>query len=278
MRIGAHISIAKGLPYLVNRQKEVGGNCGQLFVGSPRTWAVSSYIDGEGPEFVQLRNEANQNPYAAHATYLINLGTPKDDLQEKSINCLQKELEAASILNVEYVVVHPGAHTGSGRAAGLIRIAESLDQLSIPENVTLLLENTAGGGTTLGRTFKELRKMIDGTATPEDKLGVCIDTCHAHAAGYDLRTSKGFQAVLDELDGELGRQTVKLLHLNDSKNEKGSRKDNHEHIGEGQIGDEGFRNVVNAEVFADLPMVIETPKDNVSSDPTNIARLKSLRE
>lgn len=278
MRLGAHISIAKGIPYLVDRQSEIGGNCGQMFVGSPRTWAVSSFDPCDGTDFLDLREAADQHPYTVHATYLINLASPKDDLRERSIGCLQAELEAAARMHVDYVVVHPGAHTGSGRDDGIDRISESLDRLSIPDGVTLLLENTAGSGTTLGHTFEELRAMIDRTAADEERLGVCIDTCHAHAAGYELADREGFRTTLEQLDGELGSSLVKVLHLNDSKDERGSRKDHHEHIGEGHIGLEGFRNVVNADVFADLPMVIETPKDDDSSDPRNIARLKRLRE
>ncbi len=276
MRIGAHISIAKGLDYLVERQQEIGGNCGQMFVGSPRTWAVSSFDEADGSEFAELRRAADQNPYAAHATYLINLASPKSDLRDKSITCLQKELDAAAVLHVEYVVVHPGAHTGSGEDAGIEQVGKSLDRLTIPDPVTLLLENTAGSGTTLGYRFEQLRAMIDAADLRSDRLGVCIDTCHAHAAGYDLTTADGFDSTLDELDGELGTDVVELLHLNDSKDELGSQKDNHEHIGEGHIGDEGFGHVINAEPFADLPMVIETPKDDEDSDPANIARLKGL--
>lgn len=277
MRLGAHISIAKGIPYLVDRQSEIGGNCGQMFVGSPRTWAVSSFNGSDGTDFLALREELDQHPYTVHATYLINLASPKDGLRQKSIDCLQAELEAAAELHVDYVVVHPGAHTGSGRENGISRIGESLDRLSIPDGVTLLLENTAGSGTTLGHTFEELRTMIDRTTTAEEKLGVCIDTCHAHAAGYELVDADGFRSTLDQLDATLGTEMVKVLHLNDSKDERGSRKDHHEHIGDGHIGIEGFRNVVNADVLADLPMVIETPKDDEESDPQNIDRLKQLR-
>ena len=278
MRIGAHTSIAKGLDYLVERQEEIGGNCGQMFVGSPRTWAVSSFDETDGAEFVRLRNAADQNPYAAHATYLINMASPKSDLRDKSINCLQAELDAAAVLELAYMVVHPGAHTGSGVETGIEQIAESIDRLRIPEDVMLLLENTAGSGTTLGYRFEQLRAVIETTDAPAEQLGVCIDTCHAHAAGYDLTTSDGFASTLDELEAELGTDVVKLLHLNDSKDERGSRKDNHEHIGEGYIGDDGFGHVVNADAFAELPMVIETPKDDEESDPKNIARLKGLRE
>jgi deoxyribonuclease-4 len=277
-RVGAHVSISGGVNKAVERQNEETGNCGQIFAGSPRTWSVSEYEDEDGKEFQKLRDEEDQNPYVIHSTYLVNLATPKDDLFEKSLKCLQSELDAASTLGVEYVVFHPGAHTGSGRENGVERIAEGIDELDIPEDVTLLLENTAGKGTTLGKSMGELRQMIDQAETDEDKVGVCIDTCHAHAAGYDLVSEEGFQDFIQEIEEDLGLEKVKVLHLNDSKDERGSEKDNHEDIGYGNIGDEGFRNIVNADELEDLPMILETPSDNRESYRENIEKLRELRE
>lgn len=277
-RVGAHVSVSGGVDKAVERQEEVGGNCGQIFAGSPRTWSVSEYEEAEGDEFLDARDEEDQNPYVIHSTYLVNLATPKDDLFEKSLKCLQKELEAAENLEVEYVVFHPGAHTGSGRENGIERIAEGLDELEIPENVTLLLENTAGKGTTLGKTMGELREMIKASETDEEKIGVCIDTCHAHAAGYELREDEGFEDFLQEIEEDLGLEKVKILHLNDSKDEKGSEKDNHEHIGEGNIGLEGFRNVVNSEKLEEIPMVLETPNTDEKGYGENIEQIKALRD
>ncbi|MFB6145516.1 MAG: deoxyribonuclease IV, partial [Candidatus Nanohaloarchaea archaeon] len=277
-KVGAHVSISGGVEKAVERQNEAGGNCGQIFAGSPRTWAVSEYDDSDGEDFQDLRDENGQNPYVIHSTYLVNLGTPKDDLFQKSLNCLQGELDAAAALNVEYVVFHPGAHTGSGRENGIDRIAEGIDELDIPDGVTLLLENTAGKGTTLGKTFGELREMIDRAETGEEKIGVCIDTCHAHAAGYELREEKGFRDFLQEIEEDLGLEKVKVLHLNDSKDEKGSEKDNHQHIGEGNIGDECFRNIVNTKEFNDVPMVLETPVTDEKGYKENIEKIRGLRE
>mgnify|MGYP006282638131 CR=1 FL=1 len=277
-RIGAHVSISGGMDKAIERQKDLGGNCGQIFAGSPRTWAVSEYSDEEGQEFQDMSEAEDQTPYVIHSTYLVNLATPKDQLFEKSLNCLQAELDAAEQLGVEYVVFHPGAHTGSGRETGVKRIAEGIDELDIPENVTLLLENTAGKGTTLGRSFGELRQMIDHAETPDDKIGVCIDSCHAHAAGYELREKEGFRDMIQEIVEDLGLEKVEVLHLNDSKDEKGSEKDNHEHIGEGNIGDDGFANIVNAEEFRDLPMVLETPNTKEKGYKENLERIKELRE
>ncbi|MFB6116728.1 MAG: deoxyribonuclease IV [Candidatus Nanosalina sp.] len=277
-RVGAHVSISGGVEKAVERQKGETGNCGQIFAGSPRTWSVSEYEEEDGEEFMEAREEEDQNPYVIHSTYLVNLATPKDDLFQKSLDCLQSELDAAEILGVEYLVFHPGAHTGSGRENGIERIAEGIDELDIPEDVTLLLENTAGKGTTLGKSMGELREMIEKADTPDEKVGVCIDTCHAHAAGYNLKTEEGFRDFIQEIREDIGLDKIKVLHLNDSKDAKGSEKDNHEDIGYGEIGEEGFRNVVNAEEFRDLPMILETPSDNRASYRENIEKLRDLRE
>lgn len=277
-RIGAHVSISGGMEKAIERQKEIGGNCGQIFAGSPRTWSVSEYSSEEGENFQEQRDGENQNPYSIHSTYLVNLATPKDDLFEKSLNCLQKELDAASQLGVEYVVFHPGAHTGSGRKNGIKRIAEGIDELEIPENVTLLLENTAGKGTTLGKSFGELREMIEKAETDESKVGVCIDTCHAHAAGYELKEEEGFEDMIKEIENDLGMDKVEMIHLNDSKDAKGSEKDNHEHIGEGNIGEKGFINVVNHDKFEKKPMVLETPVSDNKGYKENLEKIMTLRE
>jgi len=275
-RIGAHVSISGGVEKAVERQEDVSGNCGQIFAGSPRTWKVSSYEEADGKDFKESRKEKDQNPYVIHSTYLVNLATPKNDLFEKSLKCLQSELDAASKLGVEYVVFHPGSHTGSGRENGIEKIAKGIDELDIPENVTLLLENTAGKGTTLGRSMGELRQMIEKAETDSEKIGVCIDTCHAHAAGYELREQEGFNDFVQEIREDLGLEKVKVLHLNDSKDQKGSEKDNHEHIGEGNIGLEGFENIVNSEALKEKPMVLETPVEDGKSYKENIEEIKGL--
>lgn len=277
-KVGAHVSISGGVEKAVERQKDETGNCGQIFAGSPRTWKVSEYEDEDGDNFQELRDEEDQNPYVIHSTYLVNLATPKDDLFDKSLNCLQSELEAAAKLGVEYVVFHPGAHTGSGRETGLDRIAEGIDELDIPESVTLLLENTAGKGTTLGKSMGDLREIMERAETDNGNIGVCIDTCHAHAAGYELKDEEGFNDFLQEIEEDLGLDSVKVLHLNDSKDEKGSEKDNHEDIGYGNIGEIGFENIVNCDEFEDLPMVLETPSDNRASYKENIEKIRSLKE
>jgi len=276
-RVGAHVSISGGVEKAVERQEDIGGGCGQIFAGSPRTWSVSEYTNEDGESFQEARDREGQNPYVIHSTYLVNLATPKDDLFKKSLNCLQSELDAAEKLGVEYVVFHPGAHTGSGVENGIERIAEGIDELEIPDNVTLLLENTAGKGTTLGKSMGQLRQMIEKSDTDDSKIGVCIDTCHAHAAGYELREEEGFKDFIQEIEEDLGLAKVKVLHLNDSKDEKGSEKDNHQHIGEGSIGEKGFENVVNSEKLEEKPMILETPTSNGKGYEENLEKIVELR-
>ncbi len=276
MNVGAHVSVAGGVEKAVERQTEIGGSCGQIFAGSPRTWSVAEYEDEEAEEFREAREDSGQGPYVVHSTYLVNLATPKDDLWEKSKNCIQKELDAAGALGVEYVVFHPGAHTGSGRDSGVDRIVEAVHELDIPDDVTLLFENTAGKGTTLGKEFEELARMNDETA--DEDTAVCIDTCHAHAAGYDLSDDGEFEEMVEELDSTVGVEDVQVLHLNDSKDPLGSEKDNHQHIGEGEIGDEGFANVVNHPELSEKPMVLETPVTDDRGYADNLEHLLGLVE
>ncbi|MFW5930040.1 MAG: deoxyribonuclease IV, partial [Halobacteriota archaeon] len=271
MNAGAHVSVAGGVDKAIDRQTEIGGSCGQIFAGSPRTWSVAEYTEAEAEAFRSAREDSGQGPYLVHSTYLVNLATPKDELWEKSKTCLQKELDAADSLGVEYVVFHPGAHTGSGRENGINRVAEAVDDLQVPGDVTLLYENTAGKGTTLGKEFSELAGMLD--ATSESSVAACVDTCHAHAAGYDLRDDDGFTETVEEIDSTVGLDNVPVVHVNDSKDPLGSEKDNHEHLGRGEIGDEGFRNLVESEL-AERPLVLETPTSDGRSYAENLEHLE----
>lgn len=274
-RIGAHVSISGGVANAVQRQRDVGGNCGQIFVGSPRTWAVSEVEDAAA--FREATTEADVGPWIVHGTYLINFATPKDDLAAKSLECVQAELDAASELGIDYYTFHPGAHTGAGVDRGIENVADRLSDLDVPEDVTLLLENTAGKGTTLGESFEQLDRMVRESSSDYGALGVCLDSCHLYAAGYDFTTAEGMDQLVAELDDVIGRSNVGYLHLNDSKHPLGSGKDEHEHIGEGEIGDDGFRNLINHEALRDLPMVLETP-ENGRDYEWNVRKCKELRE
>ncbi|MFB6106261.1 MAG: deoxyribonuclease IV [Halobacteriaceae archaeon] len=275
-RIGAHVSISGGVEKAVGREVDLGGNCGQIFVGSPRTWATSEFADDETAAFREAATDADVGPWIVHGTYLINFATPKDDLGAKSVDAVQAELDAAAALGVDYYTFHPGSHTGAGVDGGIENIAARLSDLDVPDGVTLLLENTAGKGTTLGKEFAQLDAMVEQSDYGYDDLGVCLDSCHLYAAGYDFTTAEGMDEMVAELDAAVGLENVGYLHLNDSKHPLGSEKDEHEHIGEGEIGEAGFRRFVTHDAFADLPMVLETPVDDEGGYAENIETVRRL--
>ncbi|MDZ7731319.1 MAG: deoxyribonuclease IV [Natrialbaceae archaeon] len=275
-RIGAHVSISDGFPAAVERAVDLDSTCGQLFVGSPRGWAVSEVDSTEADEFQSASTDADVGPWIIHGTYLINFATPKDDLASKSIDAVQAEIEAAAALDIPYYVFHPGAHTGAGEETGIENVAERLASLSVPEDVTVLLENTAGKGTTVGTRIGDLASMIETSSLSTASLGVCLDTCHLYAAGYDFTTDDGMAELIEEIESTVGLELVEYLHLNDSKHPMGSEKDEHAHIGEGEIGAEGFERVINHESLRDLPMVLETPVDEKGYE-WNIDRCRELR-
>ncbi|MEF8871869.1 MAG: deoxyribonuclease IV [Haloarculaceae archaeon] len=274
LRVGAHTSIAGGVHNAVEEQREYSGNCGQIFSHSPQVWQDPN-IDDENA--MQFRNESTENdirPWVIHSSYLVNLCTPKDDLREKSIDSMQKEVDAADRLDIEYVNVHLGAHTGAGIEQGLDNAASALDALDIPDGVTVLVESDAGSGTKLGGDFEHLAAVLDRS---EQDLDVCLDTAHAFAAGYDLSTADGVAGTIGEFDDIVGLEHLACVHLNDSKHECGTNKDEHAHIGEGRIGEAGMRAFVNHEAIRDVPLVLETPTENGKSFAWNIERVAELR-
>jgi deoxyribonuclease-4 len=275
LRIGAHVSIGGGVANAVAEETDLGGNCGQIFVGSPRTWAVSDIDEDDNVAFRDATTEADIGPWIVHGTYLINFATPKDDLAEKSVDCVQAELDNAAALDIPYYVFHPGSHTGAGVDGGIENIADRLSRLDIPEETTLLLENTAGKGTTLGQDMDQLAAMVDKSDDGYDDIGVCLDTCHLWAAGHDFGD---VDALVEDVDATFGLENLHYLHLNDSKHPFGSEKDEHAHIGEGEIGEEPFRALINHEATRDLPMVLETPVEDDRGYAWNIDKIRSLRD
>lgn len=275
-RIGAHVSISDGFPAAVATEVELGGNCGQLFVGSPRGWAVSEVDPEEAQQFSEAAQEADVGPWLIHGTYLINLATPKDDLGARSVDTVQAELDAAAALGIPYYVFHPGAHTGAGERRGIANVATRLGELDVPDGVTVLLENTAGSGTTVGRELDHLATMLTDAPLGSEHLGVCLDTCHLYAAGYDFTTEAGMDELIEEVSATVGLDRIHYLHLNDSKHPLGSAKDEHEHIGDGEIGVEGIRRFVNHPALREMPMVLETPADGKGYE-WNISRCRELR-
>lgn len=282
MLLGCHLSISGGLEQTIARAEELHINALQIFSHNARSWKMSPLKPEEAQRFIERRRHAHIEYAVIHTIYLINLASPDPKNFKLSVQALKDEVQRAGELKIPHVNTHIGAHLGQGVEQGLERIVEAIDTvLASPQaqsapDVMILLENSAGEGTELGATFAELGTVLKNIKE-KSRVGVCIDTCHAFCAGYDLTTPQGLEKTLAELDREVGLERVALVHLNDSKFPLGSRRDRHEHIGQGYIGTEGFRLVVNHPALRDKPFILETPKDDDSSDPTNLARIRALR-
>lgn len=277
--LGAHQSIAGGVERSLERGQEVGCDTIQIFVKSPNRW-VSKPLAGENVDaFKESVVNTGIWPVFAHALYLINLATPDDALWQKSLDALTDDLERCESLGLPGLVIHPGSHMGSGEEVGIARIAAALDKVHerLPGYaVRVWLEVTAGQGAHLGYRFDQLRVMIESVKLPE-RLGICFDTAHAFAAGYELRTREGYEATWADFGEVLGLDRLKAIHLNDSKRELGSRVDRHEHIGKGLLGLEPFRFLLNDVRFRGIPMTLETDKGpDLVEDRENLEVLRSL--
>ncbi len=279
-RLGAHMSVAGGLHLAFARLRAVGGEALQIFTRNQRQWRAKPIEPEERRLFLEAWEESGRPPVAAHGSYLINLASPAAEVAEKSMLALADELRRCQLLAIPWLVLHPGAHLGSGVEAGLARVAENLDralrQADGAGEVLVLLETTAGQGSSLGATFAELAAIIAQSRHPE-RLGVCFDTCHAFAAGYDLRSAAAYAATMREFASHLGLDRLRFFHLNDSLQDWGARVDRHAHIGAGRIGLEGFRCLLTDPRFASHPMTLETPKgEDLREDRENLALLRGL--
>jgi deoxyribonuclease-4 len=277
---GAHMSVSGGLSLAFDRLAEVGGDALQIFTANQRQWHPKLPGEKDSAAFRSRWQDQPALPVAAHDSYLINLASPKLETAEKSVNAFAEELQRCAVLGIGYLVMHPGAHLGEGVEAGISRFTANLDRgialAGEAQPVTVLLETTAGQGTSLGASFAELAAIIKASAFSE-QLGVCYDTCHTFAAGYDIRTPAAYSKTMAEFDKQIGIEKLKFFHLNDSLKDLGSRVDRHAHIGQGMIGVEGFRSLVNDPRFAEHPMVLETPKsDDLHEDRQNLELLRSL--
>lgn len=275
--LGSHLSVSGGPWKAVEEAIELDIRALQIFTKNASRWIQKPIEPKDADRFRSAIEEWGPHPLLSHDSYLINLASPKEELFQKSIAAFADELERAELLGLDFLVMHPGAHVGSGVDAGIERIAngmrESFDR--VPHVKTrVLLENTAGGGSTMGRSFEELSDLLTAIDTPE-RTGTCIDTCHMFAAGYELRTEEGYEATMKQLDKTLGARRVFALHLNDSKGDLGSHLDRHMHIGEGLIGKKGFGFVMQDSRFAGIPKILETPKVE-DMDEKNLKLLRRL--
>jgi deoxyribonuclease-4 len=274
--IGAHLSSKGGLHTVFERAAEVNATAIALFAKNSNQWKGKELTDDDCKLFAKKRFV---KPVFTHASYLINLATTNAEFHNKSIAAMIDELDRAERLGIRAVVLHPGAHMGAGADAGIEKIARSLDKVhaKIPNHkVVTLLETSAGQGSCVGCSFEELGKII-ASVDDSKRVGICFDTCHVFASGYDLRTYDAYERSMEELDRSVGVKNVGLFHLNDSKKALGSRVDRHEHIGDGQLGLEAFRFLLNDERFRGIPKLLETPKKvEHESDRRNLATLRSL--
>jgi deoxyribonuclease IV len=283
--LGAHMSIAGGLPLAVDRALAHGCQALQIFSKSSSQWRARPLGAGEVLEFRARVERAGLAAVVSHASYLINLGTGVPALRAQSIEAFGIELDRAETLGLLGVVIHPGCHTTGSEDEGLRLVAEGVGQAlrSRRRGRTLvLLEHTAGQGTALGWRFEQIARVIE-RLDGHPRVGVCLDTCHLFAAGYDLSTERGYERTFDAFGRIVGFDRLRVLHLNDSKRPLGSRRDRHEHIGRGTLGLDAFRRLVNDRRFRCLPMLLETPKTegraarSVEVDPLDEMNLETLR-
>lgn len=280
--LGAHMSIAGGLHRAPLRGRETGCQVIQIFTRNRNRWKSKKLSAKEIDLFHKACDQASILVVAAHNSYLINLASTRSHVLEKSFHALLQELERAELLEIPYLVMHPGAHVGDGEKKGLRKIADSLNRVfeqTSNYRVKILLEMTAGQGSSLGYRLEHLAEILEMIESQE-RLGVCMDTCHAFAAGYDFRTAKAYRQFFGEFDRILGLDLLRLLHINDSKNGLASRVDRHEHPGAGSIGLKAFSLFLNDPKLAHLPFLIETPKGKNKAgldwDVVNLNLLRSL--
>ncbi|MFQ5881028.1 MAG: deoxyribonuclease IV [Candidatus Methylomirabilales bacterium] len=274
------MSIAGGVDKALVRGLDVGCDSIQIFTKNNNQWRAKPLSDREIMTYHKNREVAGIWPVIAHDGYLINVASPKKDLYKKSLEALGTEIERATALEIPYLVIHPGAHLGVGEAEGIKRVVEALDTIferTEASPVMICLETTAGQGSSLGYRFEHLAAIREGVKRRE-RVGICLDTCHILAAGYEIRGLEPYEQTMRQLDDAIGLDHLKCIHLNDSQGVLGSRLDRHAHIGQGQIGLEGFRILVNDPRLRHLPMILETPKgdDPAATDRRNLAVLRSL--
>jgi deoxyribonuclease IV len=276
---GAHMSVAGGCHRALEIARDHQCDTVQLFTKNASQWKAPELSDEDVQIFRRTLRQTRLRYATAHDSYLINLASPDDTLYRRSVEAFVVELQRAERLGLSYVVTHPGAHVGSGEEAGLARIASAIDEVhrrSPGYRVKILLETTAGQGTTLGWRFEHLARILELVADPK-RLAVCFDTCHVFAAGYALFPKSEYQATIREFDRVIGLKRLRLFHLNDSLKSLGCRVDRHAHIGRGCLGLEPFRLLVNDPRFHDRPMILETPKEEKGNDDMDAVNLAVLR-
>ena len=278
MQIGAHVSISGSLDLAVDNAVERECNAFQIFTRNPRSWFAKDLDPIQVKKFKEKLQKSRIDRMAtcAHMPYLPNLSSPDEDGYQKSIKSMTQEIERCHELGIPYLVTHLGSHKGSGEENGMRRLVGALNKVAETNaDVIILLENTAGQKNSVGSDFTQLEEIFS-KCKPSKKFGICLDTCHAFVAGYDLRTKEDVTKAIKKFDDSIGLKNLKILHLNDSKGELNSNRDRHDHIGLGEIGKEGLGEIVKIMNKNNIPIVLETPIDDIRDDFENISKAKSL--
>ncbi|OYV08184.1 MAG: deoxyribonuclease IV [Methanosaeta sp. ASP1-1] len=278
LRLGVHVSVAGGIDRAVSRAQEKGCDAFQIFSSNPRGWLSSPISRLSAERFVSSLSQSGLFPAVDHMPYLPNLASARDEVYQKSVQALALELDRCRILGISYLITHLGSHLGAGRESGMERIVSALEAALEGESgrTVLLLENSSGTRNSVGSSFQEIATIIDSLPQEKERIGVCLDTCHLHAAGYDLRSSQALGSVLEQFRDCIKMEHLRLIHLNDCRGGLGAHLDRHEHIGLGQIGEEGFRAVLSHPALSGLPMILETPQDSRRDDLGNLETARRL--
>jgi deoxyribonuclease-4 len=279
-RIGVHLGTAGGASNAIERAQEIGANTLQIFSSSPRMWRAPKVDPQQAARMKALRAALDVGPLVIHTSYLVNICSQSDEVREKSVDAFRGEIERALTFGAEYLVLHPGSWKGLTRDEGLKLAADSItraiDGLAWQgTGFHILIENTAGAEFSLGGSFEQVAELVERLKTCAP-VGVCLDTCHTHVAGYDMVTAEGYAETMAQVGATVGFEAVRVWHMNDAKAARGSKLDRHEHIGQGTMGVEPFRRLLNDERFAHAAFVAETPVDEPGDEERNVRVLKSL--
>lgn len=281
VNVGVHVSIAGSISRAVERAAAIDCDTFQIFSRNPRGWTFKPLTEEDANLFRKALAASGIGPAVVHMPYLPNLASPKEEIRGKSVEALAEELHRCSMLGVPYLVTHLGHHMGEGSRAGEGRVQHAIDSaFSMTDQgrsggVMLLLENTAGEKNSVGSRFEEIGRIRESCSDPA-RIGVCMDTCHAFAAGYDLRNEEGLFRTLDAFEDGVGREHLRVIHLNDAKGEAGSHLDRHTHIGLGRIGEKGCASILTHPALTTLPFICETPEDAVRDNAANIRAVRRL--
>jgi deoxyribonuclease-4 len=278
LNLGVHTSIAGGIALAPARARALGCDTMQIFARNPRQWRKTSLSDEDINAFKVAVKKEKISPAVIHIPYMLNLAAAKEKFYDITLREFALDLAEANKLGAQYLVTHPGSHKGLSEEEGSAKVIHALEFVldEVPDTITkILLENTAGSGDWLGVHFKQIGQIIKGVGSPK-RLGLCLDTAHAFGAGYDISKPKGFDAMLDEIDEELGLERLYVIHLNDTKVALGANVDRHEHIGEGNIGKDGFEYIINHKALKNVSFIMETPKKSDDDDLRNIKLVRKL--